>query len=228
VRNWLIALLVVGLAAFSIAQTTRPAPLASATSQPSRVQDNQNSNATRPRNSRRLRRQGNGNFNSNNADRGAGAMPQIYELVAMRDIFVKGQQMINPADSQPRDTAPVLRNYGNGLQVQPTELVLTGVVKTDIGEVAFLENDQEQQVFRVQVGDVAGGGKISGISFDSIEFKDARGNVTHVSVGSNLAGGDVWGVSGGTPSTQPSSENPAVDSILERMRKRRLQELGQK
>jgi hypothetical protein len=228
-RNWVMGLVIAGLlgaglAALSFGQTTRPVAPAAASTRPSQVQESQSAFEGRQRSGRRQRRQSNYVAETGSA---TSEMPQIYELVATRDIFVKGQQFI-PVNSQQQNVSPPPSNYGGNLQAPPTELILTGVVKTDVGEVAFLENDNEQQVFRVQVGDPVSGGKIKSISIDTIEFEDSHGRLTHVEVGNNLAGGDVWGVSGGSASTQPSNANPATLSILEKMRQRRLQELGGK
>jgi hypothetical protein len=151
-------------------------------------------------------------------------MPTIYEEVATRNIFVKGNQRPAP-QAIPENTGPGSYNY----VPTPTDLVLTGVSLTDRGKVAFLEDQQANQVTIVKIGDKISTGKISAITLDALDYRDSGGRTIRVKVGFNLAGGDVWGVSGSSstqPSTQPSRVGPRApgESMLDYLRRRRAAE----
>lgn len=153
------------------------------------------------------------------------SMPTIYEEVATRNIFVKGNQRPPPSQTGSEGAGAGSYNY----VPTPTDLLLTGVSLTDTGKVAFLEDQQANQVTIVKIGDKISTGKVSGITLDSLDYQDSGGRTIRVKVGFNLAGGDVWGVSGSS-STQPSAQSSRVgprapgESMLDYLRRRRAAE----
>ncbi|MGD0464137.1 MAG: hypothetical protein ABSB74_16770 [Tepidisphaeraceae bacterium] len=150
-------------------------------------------------------------------------LPTIYEEVASRNIFVRGNQRPGRPDSE-----------GNGSfnnVPTPNQLLLTGVSLTNNGKVAFLENQDANQVTLVRIGDKVSTGKAVNMTLDSLDYQDAGGKVIRVNVGFNLAGGDVWGVSGSSStqaSTQPSRTGPRGpgESMEDYLRRRRAAEVG--
>ena len=129
-------------------------------------------------------------------------LPVIYNVVAARNIFIKGDQRPPPVET---NTGPVVvRQYA------PTasQLVLTGVSLEDNTKVAFLEDQQAYTVTRVKIGDPVANGKVVNMTLDALDYKDPNGNIIRVTVGFNLAGGDVWGVA--NSSTSGSSTQPAL------------------
>jgi len=155
------------------------------------------------------------------------SLPAIYDAVAARDIFVKGNQR-PPAPPPP---GSVSSTSASGVYT-PTanQLVLTGVSLEDNVKVAFLEDQQAYTATRVKVGDPIANGKVINMTLDSLDYKDAGGRIIRVEVGYNLAGGDVWGVSGsaGGPSTQPARSGPRApgESMEDYLKRRRASELS--
>jgi hypothetical protein len=153
-------------------------------------------------------------------------LPTIYEEVAVRNIFIKGDQR-PPVERPGTNRTPTLEDT----YTQPVDLILTGVSLDNIERVAFLENTQQDMVLRVKIGDAISSGKIVGIALDSLDYRTGSGQVIHVLVGDNLAGGEVWGVSGGASSTQPSTQPSLVgprqpgESMEDYLRRRRAAEL---
>jgi hypothetical protein len=150
-------------------------------------------------------------------------MPTMYEEVATRNIFVKGDQRPRENDGGPSGG----RSYSD--VPTPSDLLLTGISLADNGKVAFLEDRQQNQVTIVKIGDKISTGKIVSMTLDSLDYQDAGGKVVRVNVGYNLAGGDVWGVSGSSstqPSTQPSRTGPRGpnESMEDYLRRRRAAE----
>jgi hypothetical protein len=152
-------------------------------------------------------------------------LPVIYNVVAARNIFIRGDQRPPPVDT---NTGPiVIRQYA------PTasQLVLTGVSLEDNTKVAFLEDQQAFTATRVKVGDQIANGKVVNITIDALDYKDPNGNIIRVTVGFNLAGGDVWGVA--NSSTSGSSTRPALtgpravgESMEDYLKRRRAAEMG--
>ncbi len=153
----------------------------------------------------------------------SGNLPAIYEEVAIRNIFVRGNQR------PPRTDSDAGGAY-NRVPL-PNQLLLTGISLTNNGKVAFLEDQDANQVTLVRIGDKVSTGKAVNMTLDSLDYKDAGGKVIRVNVGFNLAGGDVWGVSGSSstqPSTQPSrtgARGPG-ESMEDYLRRRRAAEIG--
>lgn len=198
-KTWLTIIVLV-MSAAAIAQTTTTRPSATpATPRP-------RGEMTRP-----IQRR-------SSATRG---LPTIYEEVAMRNIFLRGNQ--RPAQNPPPQT-----NYYSGVPT-PTDLLLTGVSLTESGRVAFLENQPANEVTVVKIGDKISSGKVVNITLDSLDYRDSGGRTIRVGVGFNLAGGDVWGVSASTrPSVQAGGTVQRLpgESMLDYLRRRRASEMA--
>jgi hypothetical protein len=152
-------------------------------------------------------------------------LPAIFDVVAARNIFVKGSQrppVIDPTSSGSAAATSVNVPVAN-------QLVLTGISLEDNQKVAFLEDQQADTSLRVKIGDPIANGKVVNITLDALDYRDASGRTIRVQVGFNLAGGDVWGVSStATASTQPSRTGPRQpgESIEDYLRRRRASELN--
>jgi len=124
-------------------------------------------------------------------------------------------------------------------QRQQSNLVFNGVTVTDGKPVAFIEDMTEGRVYQYHVGDSLAGGKVAQITLDAVDY-ETNGHRTHVTIGENLQGASAWdltyGVASAGPSTQSSGQpadssagsGASADSVLEKMRQRRMQELGGK
>jgi hypothetical protein len=155
------------------------------------------------------------------------SLPAIYDAVAARDIFVKGNQR-PPAPPPPGSVSSTPASDPN--IPTPSQLVLTGVSLEDNVKVAFLEDQQAYTATRVKIGDPIANGKVVNMTLDSLDYKDASGRIIRVEVGYNLAGGDVWGVSSspGGPSTQPARGGPRGpgESMEDYLKRRRAGEMS--
>jgi hypothetical protein len=158
-------------------------------------------------------------------------LPAITEEVGSRNIFIRGNQRSLP----PQPVAPS-QPLPDHYIATANDLVLTGVSLSDNGRVAFLEDQGANSVTQVEVGKSIAAGKITNITLDSLDYQDSSGRTIRVSVGFNLAGGDVWGVSASqsagstssSSSTQPSRSGPRApnESMEDYLKRRRAEELG--
>jgi len=219
-RRWMIAVLMLTVSPLIVmAQeaTTRPTGMAMGPD----TQPSQNpSRSEGYRNPRRRSRR--------TVDSAPAVMPAIYDAVGERNIFIKGDQHPAPAANT---QAPAFDPNHYTYSTPANELVLTGVSLEGRAKVAFLEDQQEFSVKRVQVGDSIAQGKVVNLTLDALDYKDHSGNTIRVAVGFNLAGGNVWGAatdSGGAASTQPSVTGPRApgESMEDYLRRRRAAELG--
>ena len=171
------------------------------------------------------------------------AFPRQYASVLTRSVFMKGSQRVYDSYREP-GSYPVMLNTGATTTYAPTTafspegmLVFNGASDVDGQVVAFIENTGLNQITRYHVGDLVNqgtSGRVTAITLDSLDYT-AGGRVTHVLIGQNLAGVDTsvlttqpvdaaTATSPGTgPTTAPSG---AVNDVLERLRQRRLKELG--
>ncbi len=155
-------------------------------------------------------------------------LPAITEEVGSRNIFIRGNQRSLPPQPAP-PSQPLPYNY----IATANDLVLTGVSLSDYGRVAFLEDQGGNSVTQVVFGQKIAAGKIINITLDSLDYQDAAGRTIRVNVGFNLAGGDVWGVTGSqstssSSSTMPSRTGPRApgESMEDYLKRRRLEETG--
>jgi hypothetical protein len=142
----------------------------------------------------------------------AGAMSPDYYVLATRNVFIKGRQIVNQdGGAGSGDT----RTY----VPQPDALILNGVIFTDQGVVALIEDISAAQTTIVQAGDTIGPGKIVDITLDYLDY-EADGKDYRVTIGQNLYGGSS------VASTQPSgTATPAdVDSMIKKLQLKRQEE----
>jgi hypothetical protein len=174
--------------------------------------------------------------------------PRQYSAMLSRSIFLKGRQTVVDKYVDPRTPRPpvnpgVINPLPSGSSFNGIEnmLVFNGASDANGQLVAFIENTGMNQIAKYHVGDLVGqgaAGKISAITLDSIDYAVGP-RVTHVNLGQNLNGQDVQIITtqpvaaGMTPTTgpgdttQPAGTSSGTDSVIERLRKRRMQELGQ-
>lgn len=137
-------------------------------------------------------------------------MSRQYQLPPDRTIFVKGRLASDGSGGTTRPGGPA----------RPEEtLVFSGVTETDYQILAFIEDTASGKIRQLQEGDSIASGKITDITLDSLEF-EAGDKTTLVHVGQNLLGADVLGL----PSL--STTQPTGNEVLDRLRRRRQQELG--
>jgi len=132
------------------------------------------------------------------------------------------------------------RHVARAVQVRPPRppesfVVLVGIYEQEDGIVAFLE-DVRGGSQKVNVGDTIAGGKVTAITIDKLVF-EKDGESRSVEVGGRLglvadtsAGEDDPQIESGSgrPEAPSSSGGGAAESILEKLRRRRAQELNKK
>jgi len=169
-----------------------------------------------------------------------------FKVLVQRNMFSKerGRPRDEAKRERKREAPPVPRIE--------SDLVLIGVVQKDGAPAAIVENRVSGKIVTIKPGDSIGAGVVKVISLDSIDF-DADGILHVIRIGSTLAGtppkaltavstespATITPASNGTalPSPQTSSTTstgPAApaspagsagESVLERMRRKRQEEL---
>jgi hypothetical protein len=164
---------------------------------------------------------------------------EFYPVLS-RSIFIKGRQEVIDSGSfsdHSRDSTPSTTYASTGPSSAPavwtpeSTLVFNGASDTNGQIVAFIENTGLNTIGRFHVGDAVAQGKLSALTLDSLDYQVAS-HVTHVLLGQNLQGLDMQvlttqPVSSTTAPTTSGSPGGGADSVLERLRLRRLKELGQ-
>ncbi|WP_428937152.1 hypothetical protein [Fontivita pretiosa] len=156
-----------------------------------------------------------------------------YGVLWERNIFLRERGRRERVDRDFRPAAPRLPEQS---------LVVTGIVFEDGEYRAYIEDVSRGTTLKLSVGDAVARGKVVGIEIDAVAYENYAG-VTWIPIGSNLAGASVTSVSdariaaaaaGYAATTQPSAggAGAAINasganlSIEERLRLRRMQELG--
>jgi hypothetical protein len=128
-------------------------------------------------------------------------------------------------------------------------MVLTGIAQRGAERIAFIENRLTGETVRVSTGGAVGNGKLAAITFSGIDYVSG-GRVTKVEVGRSLGGtfpasapvatatttrpAAAPATPAATPAAAPAQSGPRTSpsvplssraSILERLRRRREQEL---
>lgn len=171
--------------------------------------------------------------------------PKQYGALLNRSIFIHGSQHVVDLWRDPTKTE--VPSSGPPRMINPAPnaegvLVFNGASDVDGQLVAFIENTGMNQISRYHVGDPVGQGaqgKIAAITLDGMDYQ-VGSKITHVLLGQNLYGQETQilttqpvvtggsSTSAGGPTTGPASTTGSgTDSILERLRRRRMQELGQ-
>lgn len=174
------------------------------------------------------------------SDRRGPATAEKYRLLSERNIFLRyrrrpQKKVVAPA---PRKPAP---------PPDPDRYIkLTGTAVRGGDRVAFLEDSRSDRTLQVRVGEAVGKGKITAVTLDGIQYQ-RDGRAGEIEIGRTLSGsltipaktGLVSAERPAAPSSAPaageSSSRSAetgdggagIADILERMRKRRQQELEQ-
>lgn len=155
-----------------------------------------------------------------------------YQIILQRNIFSRQRgPRIDLSQSQRTDAPP---------PPSPESYhILKGIVQENGVFIAFIENTQRGQIFKVREGDTIARGKVETFTLDTIEynFEDRK---VKVAVGNDLEGGkgtvtlnQMYELSQSyTPTTQQTpkeSSTPSADEaeILKQLMERRRQQLGQ-
>lgn len=151
-------------------------------------------------------------------------LPTDYAVLTSRSIFMKGRVptpviiSTDPFASAPT-TAPA--------RSREDSIVFNGVTEADGSIVAFLEDTSAGKVTIYRAGDAIALGKIVSITLDGLDYQ-AGDKTVHVLIGQTLSGGEALPVNS-RPSTSgsPGGSTGGPMDILEKLRQKRLRELGQ-
>lgn len=140
-----------------------------------------------------------------------------YQLLVERNIFDRNRRVYHPSARASTSSTGVQNPF-----------TLTGLVREHGTYSAFIEDSRSGTTTKYELGDSVGGGKISAVGLDHIDFTQ-DGRTMSIALGQTLAGTtpgptEMAGSSGASPTTGPSGN---IQDILERLRQRRLQELHQ-
>lgn len=162
-----------------------------------------------------------------------------YGLIAERDIFAKDRRR---PYSRPSDSSSSRPSNPSFTQRSPEQsLVLTGIVIEEGEWRAYFENLSAGSIIKARVGDPMARGHITDMQIDAVEYTQGLQS-TWVEIGRDLTGVRVVAApvtvpgseaTAGGSATQPSGtaatgldpNEPGID-IVERMRRRRLQQGG--
>ena len=167
------------------------------------------------------------------------SMSTDFSVLTRRSFFVKGQQRVHDGPvyvGAPSTTSAVATTEDTSSSPEH-RIVFNGVTDADDELVAFLEDTSAGKISIVKVGDAIANGRITNITLDILEYQ-ANGKTVEVQIGHNLEGqiGPPPTIEpslattpgpGEPATTAPSASGGSADDVAERMRKRRLQELGQ-
>lgn len=177
-------------------------------------------------------------------------MPAAFAVLTDRSIFYKGREVPAPRTYFPRTVGPATTNptadaatiAAAAAAAAEQSLVFSGVTNVDNVIDAFIEDQNSSKVTMYRIGEPIARGKITNITLDDLTYQ-ANGKITHVAVGENLQGVMVQttqpavassssggGSSSATPAPANTSSSGAsgggdTNDVLERLRKRRQQEL---
>lgn len=155
-----------------------------------------------------------------------------YQIILQRNIFSRQRgPRIDPSQRQRMDVPP---------PPNPESYhILKGIVQENGIFIAFVENTQRNQIFRVREGDSVARGKVKNFNLDMIEYQ-FEDRIVKVAIGKDLEGGtgtitlnQMYELSQTyTPTTQKATEessSPSADEaeILKQLMERRRQQLGQ-
>lgn len=144
-----------------------------------------------------------------------------YQVLVERNMFsrVRGPRASRPEQPVQREAPPPERF-----------IFLRGIVRRDGETIAVLEDMSGGRIMRVRSGDTVLDGRVGQVTLDEITYLDAEGKEVTVPLGRNLETGSVVPSAGepeaGAPAGSETDEGEA-SGILERLRQRRMRELGQ-
>jgi len=149
-----------------------------------------------------------------------------FRVLVERNIFLRDRAIARPRSSSREPQQAIVRDPDE-------DLVLTGTVRQGQLAVAFVENTRSGRVQRAWAGDAVGSGKISAITLDDVEYV-RNGTTKKIEIGRSLGSSSSTQPAdtsqptipkSGTSDTADTASNGDAASILERMRRRRQQEL---
>jgi hypothetical protein len=153
-------------------------------------------------------------------------MPRQYAVLLSRSMFVRGHaaEMGHIGlGGQQRYSAP---STAPSLDRSETGLIFNGVTKTANTIDALVEDTVSSRVLTVKPGDAVARGTVKSITFDTLEY-ESGGKVIQVHIGQNFTGNEVDTSTIPTAAaTAPAPTGASPEDILERLRQKRLQELG--
>ena len=143
-----------------------------------------------------------------------------FDLLTRRSIFRKGSQTIaQPGDfstARAPTTAPA----------PEASFIFNGVARANDKLVAFFEDGNSHEVLLRHDGDALAQGKVQHITLSGLDYL-ANGTTTHLAIGQDLSGTDQGSSLQSEPTGALSgdSPDPGNESVLDRLRRRRLKEL---
>ena len=148
-----------------------------------------------------------------------------YEILVKRNIFSKdrgrsrSEEKVGEAKEKEAPPPPKAE----------ASLALIGIVNKDGQLVAFVENTLTGAIQNVKEGDTIARGKVSAVTLNKFNY-DYDGKSTEISIGNTLEGGsatrsDSVKAASGTTTSHSDSGGSDVNSVLERMRKKRQEAL---
>jgi hypothetical protein len=154
-----------------------------------------------------------------------------YQIILQRNIFSRQRgPRIDPSRRQRIDVPPPPN--------PETYHILKGIVQENGIFIAFVENTQRNQIFKVREGDSVARGKVENFNLDMIEYH-FEDRIVKVAIGKDLEGGtgtitinQMYELTQSyTPTSQDASEEsstPLADEaeILKKLKERRQQQLG--
>lgn len=155
-----------------------------------------------------------------------------YQIILQRNIFSRQRgPLVDRSQRRQMDTPPPPN--------PESYYVLKGIVQENSVFIAFIEDTQRSQIFKVREGDSVARGKIKALNLDTIEYQ-FEDRVVKVAIGKDLEGGSgtitlnqMYELSQAyTPTSQEAAEEsstPSADEaeILKQLMERRRQQLGQ-
>jgi hypothetical protein len=148
-----------------------------------------------------------------------------FALLLSRSIFIKGPQHVDDPGwrGAPAATRPAV-------EVVPPErsLVFNGLTESG-ATTALIEDTANHKVNKLHVGDPIASGKLTRIDFDSLDYTTNAGKTIKVAIGQNFEGATATPTSGpaamgsGGGGSTAGGGGGGSDSVLERMRQRRMQ-----
>ena len=139
-------------------------------------------------------------------------------------MFVRGHvadmsHVIGPYTRPPPGPSPSLLR-------EEAALVFNGVTFTNTTVDALVEDTVTGRVLTVHPGEAVARGKVGKITMDSLEYIH-DGKTISIGLGENFTG-SAGDVSSSPATSQPSSSGVSPEDMLERLRQKRMQELGGK
>lgn len=173
-----------------------------------------------------------GNRSERNSRRNA--MPREYAVLTERSLFMKTRPA---SDLPPRNyTPPSTTSAESSSARAERSMVFNGATEVDGVGIAIFEDTAAGKILKFKVGDAIARGTIKRITIAGLEYEVA-GRVIPVSIGQTLEGTEAPDLmsravvtnspSATQPTTSPADGVGGSNDVLERLRAKRRQELGQ-